>query len=106
MYIYLSEMKFLILALVGVCWATPPSRENFDWGSADSLKYVDFFQDPFSEEAIHFINHQSGARWKVMPKLNFYLFPLSRSTLKKSPYSTKFISIFSREFFLLISLQT
>ena len=77
MYIYLSEMKFLILALVGVCWASPPSRENFDWGSADSLKYVDFFQDPFSEEAIQFINHQSGARWKVRPKLKFYLFPLS-----------------------------
>ena len=35
------------------------------------------------------------------PKLKFYLFPLTRPTLKKSPYSKNFISIFSQEFFFL-----
>ena len=40
------------------------------------------------------------------PKLKFYLFPLTRPILKKSPYSKNFISIFSQEFFFLISLQT
>ena len=32
-------------------------------------------------------------------KLKFYLFPLTRPTLKKSPYSKNFISIFSQDFF-------
>ena len=42
----------------------------------------------------------------LRPKLKFYLFPLTRPTLKKGPYSKNFISIFSQEFFFKISLQT
>ena len=36
----------------------------------------------------------------IRPKLKFYLFPLSRPTLKKRPYPKYFISIFSHDFFL------
>ena len=36
---------------------------------------------------------------RIGPKLKFYLFPLTRPTLKKRPYSKKIISIFSQEFF-------
>ena len=35
----------------------------------------------------------------LRPKLKFYSFPLTRSTLKKRPYAKNFISIFSQEFF-------
>ena len=35
----------------------------------------------------------------LRPKLKFYLFPLTRTTLKESPYSKNFISIFSQELF-------
>ena len=36
---------------------------------------------------------------RIGPKLKFYLFPLTRPTLKKRPYSKKIISIFSQELF-------
>ena len=36
----------------------------------------------------------------VGPKIKFYLFPLTRPTLKKRPYSKKIISIFSQDFSL------
>ena len=34
---------------------------------------------------------------QLRPKLKFYLFPLTHSTLKKRPYPKYFISIFSQE---------
>ena len=37
----------------------------------------------------------------IGPKLKFCLFPLTRPTLKKSPYSENFISILSQELFFL-----
>ena len=42
---------------------------------------------------------------EIGPKLKFYLLPLTRLTLKKRPYSKKFISIFKQDFFFKISLQ-
>ena len=39
------------------------------------------------------------------PKLKFYLFPITRPTLKKSPCSKNFISIFSQEFFFHCKLR-
>ena len=35
------------------------------------------------------------------PKIKFYLFPLTRPTLRKGPYPKDFISIFSQEIFFL-----
>ena len=40
----------------------------------------------------------------VRPKIKFYLFPLTRPSLKKGPYPKDFISIFSQELFFLNSL--
>ena len=37
----------------------------------------------------------------VRPKLKFYLFPLTRQTLKKGPTQKKIISIFCQEYFFL-----
>ena len=37
----------------------------------------------------------------IGPKIKFYLFPLTRPTLKKGPYPKNFISIFSLELFFL-----
>ena len=44
-------MKYLLLALFGVCWAT-------------SIKDKDIFK-PFSDEMIEYINKYSGAKWKL-----------------------------------------
>ena len=43
----------------------------------------------------HLVWHNNNIA--VGPKLKFYLFPLTRPTLKK-PYSKKIISIFSQEY--------
>ena len=42
---------------------------------------------------------------QVGPKIKFYLFPLTRPTLKKWPYPKDFISIFSQELFFKINWQ-
>ena len=41
----------------------------------------------------------------LRPKIKFYLFPLTRPTLKKGPYPKYFISIFSLELFFKIHWQ-
>ena len=52
---------------------------------------------------IYVINHKAEMKIRkflmLRPKLSFYLFPLSRLTLKKRPYPKYFISIFSQDFF-------
>ena len=53
---------------------------------------------PFGHE--HNLREQITRVWLnyTGPRLKFYLFPLSRPTLKKGPTQKKIISIFSQEF--------
>ena len=58
-------MKYLLLAVFGVCWAT-------------SVKDKDIFK-PISDEMIEYINKYSGAKWKV----KFVLIGLQHDKINK-----------------------
>ena len=58
---YFPAMKYLLLALFGVCWAS-------------SIKDKDVFK-PFSDDLIEYINKYSGAKWKVSNISMILIFP-------------------------------
>ena len=71
------------------------------WSLVVSIRYRTWSIHPS-----HWITGKILVFYLIRPDLKFHLFPLTRPTLKKSPHSKNFISIFSQEFFFLLSLQT
>ena len=69
-----------------------------------ALKFITLVYKCFHLDVAFLIGCQYICVLLPTPKLKFYLFPLTRPTLKK-PYSNNFISIFSQVYFFQISLQ-